>query len=68
MVSRAGTQNGASGYGAAVEPVTYERSTRSVASPAFVDTRTRDDADPLSRQILYVAALTGLVALWLCGG
>ena len=34
----------------------------------FAPALTRDDADPLSRQIFYVAALAGLVALWLCGG
>ena len=68
MISRTSTQIGAAEHGGAVESVQYELRAQNAASSAFIDTRTRDDADPLSRQILYAAALTGLVALWLCGG
>ena len=68
MVSRTSTQNRPSGHGRVVDSIQYELRARNPAPPAFIHTRPRDDADPLSRQILYVAALTGLVALWLCGG
>ncbi len=68
MVSGTSPQNGSTGYGGSVDACLTERGPGSTSAFAFVDARARHDADPLSRQIVYVAALAGLVALWLCGG
>ena len=68
MVSGTSPQNGSAGYGGVVDGRLTERGAGGASALAFVDARARHDADPLSRQIVYVAALAGLVALWLCGG
>ena len=72
MVSRTSVENWDPRHGGAVEPhqpkFEYELHGRNPAPPAFGHDWAGDDADSLSRRVLYVAALTGLVALWLCGG
>lgn len=78
MVRRTSPENQSARYGAALEPSGNRFALGNLAAPAFVNPhcsaverqqhtfRANNEADSLSWRVVHVAALAGLVALWLC--